>query len=152
MQGIQEQIIALFFIEAGLLITPVIFIALDFWAGIRKAKQKGIKIRSDKMQRTIQKISRYYNATLALVVLDAVQITGFIFLHIFNGWTLYTFPLFTLLAVFFVASIEIKSILEPADVKEERELRDVINFAKELAKHRQDPQELAETIARYLNK
>ena len=37
---------------AALLVTPILFVALDFWAGIRKAHQRGEKIRSDKMQRT----------------------------------------------------------------------------------------------------
>lgn len=102
---ISEQLIVVLFLVVGLLVVPVLLIALDFWAGIRKAHTRGDRIRSDKMQRTIQKLSRYYNAILSMLVLDGVQIAGFVFLHIFNGWTLYTFPLFTLLAVLFVASI-----------------------------------------------
>lgn len=104
------------------------------------------------MQRTLQKISRYYNAVLALLVLDAVQITGFVFLHIYNGWSLYTFPLFTLLGIAFVAAIEIKSIIEPADAKERRDMKEVGELAKAIAEHRQDPKEIAEAIAEYLNK
>ena len=130
---------------------PVLLIALDFWAGIRKAHARGDRIRSDKMQRTIQKLSRYYNAILSMLVLDGVQIAGFVFLHIFNEWTLYTFPLFTMLAVLFVACIEIKSIWEPADVKESREMKEVSELAKAIVAHRSDPKELAEAIAEYLN-
>ena len=62
---ISEQLIVVMFLMVGLLITPLFFIALDFWAGIRKAHTRGDRIRSDKMQRTIQKLSRYYNAILA---------------------------------------------------------------------------------------
>ena len=148
---ISEQLIVVLFLVVGLLVVPVLLIALDFWAGIRKAHTRGDRIRSDKMQRTIQKLSRYYNAILAMLVLDAVQIAGFVFLHIFNGWTLYTFPLFTLIAVLFVASIEIKSIWEPADVKESREMKEVSELAKAIVAHRSDPKELAEAIAEYLN-
>lgn len=148
---ISEQLIVVLFLVVGLLVVPVLLIALDFWAGIRKAHTRGDRIRSDKMQRTIQKLSRYYNAILAMLVLDAVQIAGFVFLHIFNGWTLYTFPLFTLIAVLFVASIEIKSIWEPADVKESREMKEVSELAKAIVAHRSDPKELAEDIAEYLN-
>lgn len=148
---ISEQLIVVLFLVVGLLVVPVLLIALDFWAGIRKAHTRGDRIRSDKMQRTIQKLSRYYNAILSMLVLDAVQIAGFVFLHIFNGWTLYTFPLFTLLAVLFVASIEIKSIWEPADVKESREMKEVSELAKAIVAHRSDPKELAEAIAEYLN-
>ena len=44
----------LFFI----LITPLFFIAFDFWAGTRKAKQRGERIVSDGWQRTVRKIAR----------------------------------------------------------------------------------------------
>ncbi|MCQ2220006.1 MAG: phage holin family protein [Prevotella sp.] len=149
--AISEQLIVVLFMVVGMLITPLLFIALDFWAGIRKAKARKDKIRSDKMQRTIAKMSRYYNAILAMLVLDVVQIAGFVFLHVFNGWTLYTFPLFTLVSVIFVAAIEIKSILEPADAKESRELKEVSELAKAIVEHKQDPKEIAAAIASYLN-
>ena len=149
---IAEQIIVLTWIMVGLLFAPLLFIGLDLWAGIRKAKARGMKIRSDKLQRTINKISRYYNTVLAMVVLDAVQITGCVFLHIYNGWTLYTFPLFTLIGIGYVATVEIKSIYEPADAKEAKEQREVTALAKAIAEHRQDPKEIAEAIMNYMNK
>lgn len=150
MVELREQLIALLFIVLGMLVTPLIFIALDYWAGIRKAKKRGDKIRSDKMKRTVDKVSRYYNGIFALMVLDAIQISGFVFLHLYNGWDAYTFPIFTFAAVFFVAAIEIKSIYEPADVKEEREMKDAIKLAKVIADHRNDPKEIAEAVANYL--
>lgn len=104
------------------------------------------------MQRTVRKISRYYNAILAMVVLDAVQISGFVFLHYFNGWSLYTFPLFTGLSVAFTAAIEVKSIIEPADEKESREMREVNELAIAIAKHKSDPNEIASAIIDYMNK
>jgi hypothetical protein len=149
---LKEQLIALLFVVVVMLITPIIFIALDYWAGIRKARKRGEKIYSDKMKRTVDKISRYYNAILALMVVDAIQITAFTFLYLFNGWDAYTFPLFTFVAVLFVASVEVKSILEPADVKERREMKDVAELAKAIAEHKSDPKEIAEAIAEYLNK
>ena len=85
---ISEQLIVVLFLVVGLLVVPLLLIGLDFWAGIRKAHTRGDRIRSDKMQRTVQKLSRYYNAILAMLVLDGVQIAGFVFLHIFNDWTL----------------------------------------------------------------
>ena len=149
--GLSEQLIALLFFVVLLLFTPLIFIALDYWSGIRKARKRGDPIRSDKMKRTVDKISRYYNAILAMMVVDVIQVTGFIFLYMFNGWTAYTFPLFTLGAVLFVAAIEIKSIYEPADVKEEREMKDAAKLAKVIAEHKNDPREIAEAVANYLN-
>lgn len=149
---LKEQLIVLLFVVVFLLITPVIFIALDYWAGIRKARKRGEPLYSDKMKRTVDKISRYYNAILALMVVDAIQITAFIFLYLFNGWDAYTFPVFTFGAVFFVASVEVKSILEPADIKEKREMKDVAELAKAIAEHKSDPKEIAEAIAEYMNK
>lgn len=151
-QQLSEQLTALLFITIGMLITPILFIALDFWAGIRKARKRGVPIRSDKMKRTIDKISRYYNAILAMMVLDAIQIAGFMFLWRFNGWSLYTFPLFTLLSVLYVAAVEIKSIYEPADEKEQRDMHEVAELAKELLKHKDNAQEIADVLAKYLGK
>ena len=147
---LSEQLIVLLFVTTGMLLTPLIFIALDYWSGIRKAKKRGEKIRRDKMKRTVDKVARYYNAILAMVVLDIIQISAFVFLHIYNDWTAYTFPLFTFIAVMFVAAIEIKSIIEPADAKERREMRDVAELAKAITAHKSDPKEIAEAIAEYL--
>lgn len=148
----REQLIALLFIVLGMLVVPLIFIALDYWAGIRKARKRGDPIRSDKMKRTVDKVSRYYNGIFALMVLDVMQITGFVFLHIYNGWNAYTFPAFTFAAVGFVAVVEIKSIYEPADAKERREMKEVAELAKAIAAHKSDPEEIAEAIAKYLQK
>ena len=148
---IKEQLVVLLFFVVLLLFTPLMFIGLDYWSGIRKAKKNGIPIYSDKMKRTIDKISRYYNAILAMMVVDFIQITGFVFLYMFNGWNAYTFPVFTLASVLFIAAIEIKSIYEPADVKESREMREVTELAKAIAEHKSDPKEIAEAIAEYLS-
>ena len=149
---LREQLIALLFIVLGILIIPLVMIALDYWAGIRKARKRGDLIRSDTMKRTVDKVSRYYNGIFALMVLDVMQISGFIFLHLYNGWTAYTFPVFTFAAVGFVAVVEIKSIYEPADAKEGREMKEVAELAKAIAAHKSDPEEIAEAIAKYLNK
>lgn len=152
MQQISEQLTWLLFIVVGMLFTPLVFIALDFWAGIRKSKKRGIRINSDKMKRTVYKVSKYYNTILAMMVVDIIQMMAFIFLWKFNGWNLYTFPIFTLAAVIFVGAIEIKSIVEPADAKEEREFKEVTELAKAIAEHKSDPKEIAEAIAEYLKK
>lgn len=147
---LSEQLIALLFFVVLLLLTPLIFIGLDYWAGIRKARKRGDIICSDKMKRTVDKISRYYNAILAMMVVDIIQVTGFVFLYLYNGWSAYTFPAFTLVAVLFVAAIEIKSIYEPADIKEAREMKDAAKLAKIIVEHKNDPKEIAEAIAGYL--
>lgn len=152
MQALSEQLIVLLLIITGMLFTPLVFIGLDYWAGTRKAKKRGEQIRSDKMKRTVDKISRYYNAILAMLVVDCIQMSAFIFLYLYYSWTPYTLPVFTLAAILFVAAIEIKSIYEPADIKEQREMKEVTELAKAIADHRNDPKEIAEAIAEYLNK
>ena len=82
--NISEQLITMTFLVVGIMVVPLLLIFLDFWAGIRKARARKERIRSDKMKRTVQKVARYYNAILAMVLMDAVQIAGFVFLHIFN--------------------------------------------------------------------
>lgn len=148
---LQNQFVAILFIVAGLLFTPLIFIALDFWAGIRKAKKRGDMIRSDKMKRTMDKVSRYYNAILAMLVVDLIQMSAFVFMYLYLGWAnAYTFPVFTMLATLFVAAVEIKSIYEPADAKEKQEMKDVQALAVAIASHKDDVKEIAEAIAEYL--
>ena len=152
LSNLSEQFIVLLFVVVLMLMTPIVFIALDYWAGIRKAKARGEAIRSDKMKRTADKIARYYNCILAMMVVDVIQITAFVFLYLFNGWDAYTFPFFTLCAVLFVAAIEVKSIFEPADVKERKQMKEVAELAKAIAEHKSDPAEIAEAIAEYLSK
>ena len=149
---LREQLIFLLFIVLLMLATPLVFIALDYWAGIRKAKKRGEPIHSDKMKRTVDKVSRYYNGIFAMMVLDVIQISMFVFLHLYNGWGAWTVPVFTLVGVSFVAAVEIKSIYEPADVKESREMKEVAELAKAIAGHKDDPEVIAEAIAEYLSK
>lgn len=150
MKALSEQLIVLLFIITGMLFTPLMFIFLDYWAGIRKAKKRGEIIHSNKMKRTVDKISRYYNAILAMLVVDCIQMSAFMFLYIYYDWKPYTFPVFTLTAIMFVAFIEIKSIYEPADKKESREIKEVIELAKAITEHKNDPKEIAKSIAEYL--
>lgn len=153
MMELQNQFVAILFIVAGLLFTPLLFIALDFWAGIRKAKKRGDVIQSNKMKRTMDKVSRYYNAILAMLVVDLIQMSAFVFMYLYLGWAnAYTFPVFTMLATLFVAAVEIKSIYEPADAKEKQELKDVQALAVAIASHKDDVKEIAEAIAEYLKK
>ena len=151
LSNLSEQFIVLLFVVVVMLMTPIVFIALDYWAGIRKTKARGEAIYSDKMKRTADKIARYYNCILAMMVVDVIQITAFVFLYLFNGWDAYTFPFFTLCAVLFVAAIEVKSIFEPADVKERKQMKEVAELAKAIAEHKSDPAEIAEAIAKYLS-
>lgn len=150
MKGFEELFIVAWMLF-GILLTPLFFIGFDYWAGIRKAHQRNEKIRSDKMKRTVDKIARYYNALLALVVIDIMQITGIWYLDNYYNWHLPIFPAVTLLGALGVAFIEVKSIYEPANEKEHKQQEDIAKLVIEIAKHRTSPSDLAEAVVSYIN-
>ncbi len=135
----------LFFI----LLTPLIFIGFDFWAGNRKARQRGEPIISDKWQRTVKKVAKYYNALLALVVVDTMQMASIWYLQEFYGWRVPIFPLVTLLGAMGVAAIEIKSIFESAEEKEKREIKKVAQLVSNIVASKADPNEVAQALTDY---
>jgi membrane protein required for beta-lactamase induction len=135
----------------GILLTPLFFIALDFIAGKRKAKQRGETITSDKMKRSIDKVARYYNALLAMVVVDAMHIAGIWYLDVYYEYNIPIFPLITLIGAFCVAAVEIKSIYERADEKERNEMKQVAALATELAKQIKNPAGAIEAVNDFLN-
>lgn len=146
-----NQLIIVLFITLVILVTPLFFIGFDFWAGTRKAKLRRERITSDKWKRTTTKIARYYNMLLALMVLDAMQIMGFWYLNNFSGWSAPLFPFIVFAGAIFVGAIEVKSIMEPANEKERRDMKQVASLAAEIAKNKTEPEEIAKAIADYLN-
>ena len=151
MKGIDELFIVAWMLF-GILLTPLFFIAFDLWAGIRKAKQRSEKISSDGWKRTVNKVAGYYNALLALVVVDCMQMAGVWYLDNYYDYHIPIFPFITLLGAFGVAAIEVKSIYEKADEKERKEMKQVAALATEIAKHKADPAEIAQAVVEYMNK
>lgn len=145
-----EQLIIILFITVGILITPLVFIALDFWAGIRKAKVRGEPITSEGWRRTTYKISKYYNMLIPLMVIDCMQVVGFWYLNQYCEWEAPLFPWLTLAGAIIIGAIEIKSIYEPADAKESKEMRQIAEFAQAITAHKSDAQEIARAIVAYL--
>ena len=146
-----EQLICILFITVGILITPLVFVALDFWAGIRKARVRGEPLTSEGWRRTTYKISKYYNMLVPMLIIDAMQIAGFWYLNNYCSWSCPLFPWFTLIGALIIAAIEVKSIYEPADAKETKEMRQIAEFAQAVASHRTDPEEIAKAVAAYLD-
>lgn len=146
-----EQFVAVLLVEFIILVSPLFFIAFDLWAGIRKAKQRGEAITSSGWKRTVNKIAKYYNMLLALGVLDILQLGSFWYLNNYSNWDLPMFPWLTMIGALFVGAIEVKSIIEPADAKEAKEMNQVAELAKAIAAHKSDPKEIASAIAMYLN-
>ena len=121
---IQERITTLMFDGGLMLLCYIIILGLifcDLRAGIRKAKQRGEFKTSEGYKRTIEKISKYFNMTFALSLIDVVQLVLLLFLYRFYKVDLIMVPWFTLLALGYVGFVEVKSIWEPADIKEKKQ-------------------------------
>ena len=107
---------------------------------------------SDKYKRTVDKVARYYNALLALVVVDCMQMAGIWYLDNYYDYHIPIFPFITLLGAFGVAAIEVKSIYEKAEDKERREMEQVATLVTEITKHRIESTEIARAVVEFLNK
>lgn len=114
----------------------------DLWAGIRKARQRGDLITSDGRKRTIEKIGKYFNMTFALSLIDLVQLAIIFFLYHFYRVDIWMVPWFTILAVGYVAWVEIHSIWEPADIKERKQQQEYMRALRTLIKDYGSPEKL----------
>lgn len=98
----------------------------DLISGVRKAKARSEARRSKAFRRTVDKIARYYNALFALTVIDIMQIAGIIYLRVIEEFTsLPLLPIFTLIGSLGIALIEVKSIYEKSEEKEQQQYNDV---------------------------
>lgn len=90
----------------------------DLRAGVKKAKQLGQYRSSEGYRRTIDKIARYFNMTFALSLVDAVMLAIVFYVYYFYKVDIWMLPIFTMVAGGYVAFVEVKSIWEPASIKE----------------------------------
>ncbi len=132
-------------------LTPLFFVGADLWAGIRKAKERGEIITSDKTRRTIGKINRYYNTLLALSIIDVLQVSCLWYMREFHGWHTFLFPVVTMIGAICIGLIEVKSIIEPATAKERKQAESVAKLAKKLMEHKDDPVKLAGDVVDYMS-
>lgn len=149
-EALMSKLAVLLFIEFSLLIAPLFFIFADLRSGIRKAKQRGENITSRKLRDTVQKIARYYNVLFVLGVLDFMQMLCMWYMESYEGWSTPLFPFLTLIGSATIGLIEVKSILEPANEKEEKQRTEIMALAKAIATNTKDPAEIAKAVAEYL--
>ena len=119
-----ERLTTLMFCGGLILLCYVIQLGLifcDLRAGVRKAKKRKEPLTSDGYKTTIEKIAKYFNMTFALTLIDLMQFALLLFLYHFYQKDIIMIPWFTLLAFGFVCFVEIKSIWEPADIKEKKQ-------------------------------
>ena len=117
----------------------------DLWSGVRKAKKAGIFRTSDGYKKTIDKMARYYNMMLPLALMD-VAVNGIVFyLFYFYHQDIIMLPWFSFIGTAYIAFVEGKSIMEPADIKERKNQQDFLITLKALVGDR-DPKAIIEAL------
>ena len=104
----------------------------DLASGLRKAKKRGEARRSKALRRTVDKVSRYYNALFALSVIDAMQMVAVLYLRMTDTATVPILPVFTLFGALSIAIIEVKSIYEKASEKEQADADEAVRMVLKL--------------------
>ena len=143
-----EKIIVLIWILFALYILVFFMIGADFWSGIRKAKNNGIVRSSYGFRRTVEKIKEYYNAMIALTIIDAMQVTALWYLETYYKYEIPMFPFVTLVGAIGLCIIEIKSIYEKAEDKQR--FHEAGALITSIAKNRTDIEEISKSVAEYL--
>lgn len=119
------KIIGLIWITVIIYVSVVLCVILDLWSGIRKSKKKGNFCSSFGLRKTVDKLSKYFNMMLILSIVDALQIVAIAYMQM----KLPQFPFLTLLAAIFVAFIEVKSVYEKTEKKEQAKIKDTAKLA-----------------------
>ena len=144
-----EKIIVLLWILFTMYILILIMIFVDFWSGIRKAKKNNIVRSSYGFRRTVEKIKEYYNAMIALTIIDAMQVTAIWYLETYYKYEIPMFPFVTLVGAIGLCIIELKSIYEKAEDKQR--FHEAGALITNIARNRSDIEEIAKSVANYLN-
>ena len=125
-----------------LYVATLMLVLCDLWSGVRKAKLRGEYRSSFGFRKTVTKLTSYYNLQCVLTIVDVLCA-----LVIINGdYSLALFPYFTLLGVFFVAFIEIKSIYEKADKKQKTRTEDALNTRIKIVHNKDDIAKVLEAL------
>ena len=130
-----EKLMCVLFLVLGEYVMVLLAVIADLISGVRKARQRGEARRSKAFRLTVDKTARYYNALFALSVIDAMQIAAVEYLRISFDFSLPLIPVFTLIGSIGIAMIEVKSIYEKADVKQQRDYADAVALLSRLLKH-----------------
>lgn len=149
MKGLDELIVIAWMLF-GIYIEVFIMILADLWSGIRKAKQRGLLRTSEGYKKTISKVARYYNALIALTVIDAMQISGIWYLTVYYDYNIPIFPAVTLLGALGISLVELKSIYEKAEDKQKRDYQKVATLVAEIVKSKTDKAEITAIVSEYI--
>lgn len=126
-----------------------IVIMLDLVSGIMKAKRRGRLRSSYALRKTVDKLVRYFSMILVITAIDAVQMLAISQLDKTTGLTWPVLPFLTFFAAMFVGFIELKSIYENSDEKEQARIEDA---ADDLGKMIAKLPEVIEELKKYRSK
>lgn len=130
-------------------LSVLIMILADLWSGVRKARKVGAMRTSYGFRRTVEKVARYYNAMLALTVMDCIQIVCIWYMEEFYGYKFIMFPFMSLVGSIGISLIEFKSIYEKAEDK--ARFDDIGKLAGKILVNKNDLPELVKSVSDYMN-
>lgn len=126
----------------------LVFVALDLWSGIRKARKRGEYRSSRGLRRTVEKISKYYNMLLVISLIDCLLILAAWELNIQISTHIPMLPFCTFVASIFIGFIELKSIYEKNETKEKARINEA---AQLIAKILRDSNANKEMLTNIIN-
>ncbi len=109
-------------------------IILDLISGIRKARKRGKTRSSYALRKTVDKVIRYYSMLLVITAIDIVQMTAVMQWDAATGHGIPAMPLLTFVGAIFVGFIELKSIYENSEEKEQARIEEAAGDLSELLK------------------
>ncbi|OFY44099.1 MAG: hypothetical protein A2X18_07755 [Bacteroidetes bacterium GWF2_40_14] len=127
-------------------IAIIFLVSMDLWSGVRKARKRGEARMSFGYRRTLDKLARYINIMLAITAVDMIVLISPIYLALES---LPAFPYLSLLAVIFIAIIEIKSMCEKAEDKQR--FKSTSMLAGKVIASKDDISKMIEEIMSYMN-
>lgn len=145
-----EKIIIVLWILFMLYVFVFIAILADLWSGVRKAKKLEIARTSYGFRQTVQKLARYYNALLALTVIDCMQIASVWYLDTYYSYNIPIIPIVTIFGAIGIALIEVKSIFEKAEDKAKKQYSDVGKLLEQMIIKREDWDAVMKLFSEYL--
>lgn len=125
--------------------TVLIFVALDLWSGVRKAKKRGEFRSSRGFRKTVEKIIKYYNMLLAVSVIDFLIILAAWELNFQISTNIPMLPVCSFIASIFIGFIELKSIYEKNEDKEKAKIIEAAELLVKIIKDK-DNKDFADNI------
>lgn len=100
-------------------IVLVLAVLVDLRSGTMRALRRGERRTSRGYRRTVEKVSRYMVTLLACTLVDVILVLSAVFLRYDMGVHIPVFPLLTTLGALAMSLIEVKSVMENSQSKDD---------------------------------